>query len=307
MPQDTFIITLPPRQLPALRSWQATPAHLAYRLGPGPHLFRADSTTPKGGLMVIDDRDFDGLGPTGPLCQEIMRECQARGFSGAILDFENRLPPLEQTASQLDEQFSRRGWSLYVTEGYAPSAPHARVMIPSALSGGSLQRRLEEALERFGESRTALALEKVAEDFFLPSPTGSGQPLTEQELEALKQRLSPSIFFSGDLCARYFTYMSRDNGAHFVLFDDGDTLRRKLDVARQLNIRVEIADKALARISGKANCFAAARRCVSVMAASLHLLFYRIPYKAAVFQRQSRNSIGLTSSIPIADTDAVPY
>ena len=91
-------------------------------------------------------------------------------------------------------------------------------MIPSALSGGSLQRRLEEALERFGESRTALALEKVAEDFFLPSPTGSGQPLTEQELEALKQRLSPSIFFSGDLCARYFTYMSRENGAHFVLF-----------------------------------------------------------------------------------------
>ena len=236
MPQDTFIITLPPRQLPALRSWQATPAHLAYRLGPGPHLFRADSTTPKGGLMVIDDRDFDGLGPTGPLCQEIMRECQARGFSGAIMDFENSLPPMEQTASQLDEQFSRRGWSLYVTEGYAPSAPHARVMIPSALSGGSLQRRLEEALERFGESRTALALEKVAEDFFLPSPTGSGQPLTEQELEALKQRLSPSIFFSGDLCARYFTYMSRENGAHFVLFDDSDTLRRKVEVGRKLGV-----------------------------------------------------------------------
>ena len=42
MPQDTFIITLPPRQLPTLRGWQATPAHLAYRLGPGPHLFRAD-------------------------------------------------------------------------------------------------------------------------------------------------------------------------------------------------------------------------------------------------------------------------
>ncbi len=236
MAQDTFIITLPPRQLPALRGWQVTPAHLAYRLGPGPHLFRADSTVPRGGLMVADDQDFDGLGPTGPLCQEILRECQARGFSGAILDFENRLPPLEQIAAALDEQFARRGLALYVNERYAPHAPHARVMIPSALSGGSLRRRLEEALERFGESRVVLALEARREDFFLPSPTGSGQPLSERELEELKQRLSPAVFFSGDLCARYFTYMSRESGAHFVLFDDGDTLCHKADTARQLNI-----------------------------------------------------------------------
>lgn len=239
---DTFIITLPPRQLPALRSWQATPAHLAYRMGPGPHLFRAEGTAPlRGGLMVLDDRDFDPLGPTGPLCQEIVRECQARGFSGAVLDFEGRLPPLEGIAAALDESFARRGWTLLVPERYGRAAPHARVMIPSALSGGSLQKRLEEALERFGESRVALALEKVAEDFFLPSPTGSGQPLTEQELEELKRRLSPSVFFSGELCARYFTYMSRESGAHFVLFDDGDTLRRKVEVAHKLGIRTFLA------------------------------------------------------------------
>lgn len=241
MPQDTFIITLPPQQLSALRGWQAVPAHLAYRLGPGPHLFRAGSTAPKGGLMVVDDRDFDGLGSTGPLCQEILRECQVRSFSGAILDLENRLPPLEQIAGTLDEAFARRGWTLYVPEPYGARAPHARVMIPSALSGGSLRRRLEEALERFGESRTVLALERRREDFYLPSPTGSGQPLTEEELEQLKRRLSPSIFFSGDLCARYFTYMSRDNGAHFVLFDDGDTLRHKVEVARGLGIRTFLA------------------------------------------------------------------
>lgn len=239
---DTFIIMLPPRQLPTLQGWRATPAHLAYRMGPGPHLFRADSAAPpRGGLMAVNDRDFDGLARTGPLCQEILRECQARGFSGAVLDFENYLPPLEQIVQYLDEQFARRGLTLLVPEIYGNTAPHARVMIPSALSGGSLQKRLEEALERFGENRVVLALEKRSEDFYLPSPTGSGQPLTPRELEELTARLSPSVFFSGELCARYFTYMSRDNGAHFVLFDDGDTLRRKVEVARKLGIQTFLA------------------------------------------------------------------
>lgn len=48
---------------------------------------------------------------------------------------------------------------------------------------------------------------------------------------------SPSVFFSTELCAHYFTYMSRENGAHFVLFDDAGSIRKKLQVARQAGIR----------------------------------------------------------------------
>ena len=44
------------------------------------------------------------------------------------------------------------------------------------------------------------------------------------------------MFFSPDLCAHYFTYMSRQNGAHFVLFDDAGSIRKKLQVARNLGI-----------------------------------------------------------------------
>lgn len=240
MSEETFIVMLPPRQLSELQGWQVTPAHQAYRLGP--RLLRAEGAVlPRGGLMVLGDQGFDALGNTGPLGQDILRECQARGFQGAVLDFDSVLPPLEQLAVQLEKEFSRRGWTLYVPERYAPRLPGARVMISSALSGGSLRQRLKGALDRFGGERVALALERVAEDFFLPSPTGGGQPLTQGELKERMARLNPSVFFSGELCARYFTYMSQENGPHFVLFDDGDTLRRKVEVARQLGIRTFLA------------------------------------------------------------------
>ena len=191
--------------------------------------------------MVVDDQGFDGNGPIAPFCQELIREYQARSFSGAVLDFEGRLPPLEQIAAQLDDLFFRRGWSLFVPEGYGLCAPHATVMISSALSGGSLSLRLEECMERFGRDRVILALEKTAEDFILPSPSGKGTPLTREELHDRINRIHPSIFFSPELCARYFTYMSYESGAHFVLFDDGDTLRRKMEVARRLGVNTFLA------------------------------------------------------------------
>ena len=118
--------------------------------------------------------------------------------------------------------------------------PHAQVCISSALSGGTLVQRLREAQERFGRDRVVLALQRVAEDFFLPSPTGSGTPLTQEELRERIQQRQPSIFFSHELCARYFTYMSRESGAHFVLYDDASTLAKKLQVARSLDAAEEL-------------------------------------------------------------------
>ena len=60
--------------------------------------------------------------------------------------------------------------------------------------------------------------------------------LTREELAQKRRQLNPSVFFSPDLCAHYFTYMSRQNGAHFVLFDDAGSIRKKLQIARSLNI-----------------------------------------------------------------------
>lgn len=243
MTSEPLILIVPPQKLPQIQGLNVTTAHQAYRIGRGPHLFRSGDSVPvRGGLMVMDCRGLEGQGESGVLCDEVVRECAVRGFQGAVCDFERRGDAfLEKVLRELGERLSRRNWRLYVPEWYARCSPHARVMISSALSGGSLTRRLEEAVETYGASRVTLAIQRVAEDFFLPSPSGSGTPLSRRELSELMERLEPSVFFSNELCARYFTYMDRTSGAHFVLFDDGDTIRKKLQVARGLGILTAIA------------------------------------------------------------------
>ena len=54
-------------------------------------------------------------------------------------------------------------------------------------------------------------------------------------LDALLKERQPAVFFSKDLFARYFTY-TKDGEAHFILFDDADTLRQKLRLGRQLGV-----------------------------------------------------------------------
>lgn len=236
--KSNLILTVPPAESRAALTLGVPLAHMAYRVGGGPHLFRANMpVTTRGGLMVIDDAGFDGLGDSTTFCHEVMRECSARGFDGVVCDFEARpLTVLSKIVAELGELMSKRGWPMYVTEPYARFSEKTKVLISSALSGGSLQLRLTEAVEHYGASRVALYVERVSQDFFLPSPTGQGTPLPTEELKARIEELSPSIFFSSELCAHYFTYMSPQNGAHFILFDDAGSIRKKLHVARSLDI-----------------------------------------------------------------------
>lgn len=238
-PNSTLILTAPPNQSRAALRFGLPVAHTAYRVGGGPHLFRANMPiSVRGGLMALDCVGFDGRGEAGPFCQEVLRECSARGYDGILCDFEGRpIPLLGEIVRTLASLTQKRGWPLYVTEAYGGSADSAKVLISSALSGGSLAQRLTEAVQRYGQDRVALAVERVAEDFYLPSPSGQGQPLSLEELRRLMEERSPSVFFSTELCAHYFTYMSRENGAHFVLFDDAGSIRKKLQVARGLGIR----------------------------------------------------------------------
>jgi hypothetical protein len=152
MSLESIIVTITPDRLREIQRLPVIPAHAVYRMGRGPHLFRANgSSAPRGGMMLLDCRTFDGLGAAPPFCQEVIQECSARGFTGVVCDFEaGRLPPLEQVVRELGGQCRRRNWTLIVPEQYGHCSEHALVMISSALSGGSLRQRLQEAQERFG-------------------------------------------------------------------------------------------------------------------------------------------------------------
>lgn len=233
-----LILAAAPAELTAARAYGLTLAHAAYRVGGGPHLFRADLPVPlRGGLLYLDDGGCDGRGTPDALCQEVVRECAARGFGGVICAFDRALPLLAAVVRQLGPMLARQNRSFYVSEPYGQHTATGRVLIPTALSGGSLRQRLSEAVERYGAGRVALAVERTAADFFLPSPSGQGRPLTREALSAKLEELSPSVFFSDELCARYFTYMNRQSGAHFVLFDDAGSIRKKLRLAEALGIR----------------------------------------------------------------------
>lgn len=235
----TLYLMTPPQQVSKAQQYGLTPAYMTYRVGGGPHLFRTQTAvSTRGGIMVADHGGYDGQGNPEPFCQEVIRECSVRSFQGVFFDFEgSAIPVLRRALEHLAPVFQKRRWSLYVPESYALSSPAVKVVIPTALSGGSLRQRLGQAVQTYGADRTVLGLEWAAEDFALPAMNGSGQALSWEELERLLRQRSPAVYFSDELCAHYFTYMHTGQSAHFALYDDPASMAKKLFIASGLGIR----------------------------------------------------------------------
>lgn len=207
-------------------------AHVAYRIGADSHLLRAALPRQlRGGMAVLSDRDAPAV-PWDCAIDELTQECVQRNYAGVILDFEDNAPH-DSFVRSLDDALTRIRRRLFVPESYAAHATHAAVLINTALSGGTLRERLSHAVAQYGAARLVLDLQRLAMDFPLPCPSGEGKPLSLTELCQLRQ--GRSVFFSEELCARYFTYR-RGGVTRFVLFDDGDTLRRKIQLGESLGI-----------------------------------------------------------------------
>lgn len=207
------------------------PVRAVYRLGQ--RLLAAAGTSPgQGGLMLVGDSRE--CGPHDVLAQDILRECLRRNYDGAVLDWYHNGPDRGTLTALMGQIFPQYGLRLFVPERYAPYAAQATVLLNTAVSGGTLKSCLQEGVRRFGPGRLALDLERLRLDFTLPLSANIRRPLTAGELRRLRE--GKSVYFSEELCARYFTYRAGSEN-HYVLFDDAQTLRKKAALAENMGIR----------------------------------------------------------------------
>lgn len=238
-----------PRDLSSASGWKQGFAHVAYRIGSDSTLLRqALPDVVRGGLLSVSDREAPEVQDPEALTSAALRECGRRNYAGVLLDFEAEpRRDLEDFVHLLGQALTRTHRSLYVPEPYGRCSDHAVVLINSAISGGTLSQRLTEASADWGAARIALDVQRLRMDFTLPARTGEGCPLSAGEFRALCRRENPAVFFSAELCGKYFSY-SREGSAHFLLFDDADTLKRKLRLASSLDLNAaflmwpEVAD-----------------------------------------------------------------
>jgi hypothetical protein len=127
----------------------------------------------------------------------------------------------------------RRGISpILPEENWVPGCGGA-MLVSTALSGGSLEERLRQALKRCPD--LALDLERLRRRFPLPCPDGQGEPISREELEALLRR-GAETQFSRELMCRAFPVAEGEDSA-YILYDDRGTLREKVRLAASLGVR----------------------------------------------------------------------
>lgn len=247
------ILAAPPEDGRAAAAFGRRILHLAYRIDPQGRLIRPRMPSfRRGDLMAIcHTGPLPAVDPDAFLTQ-LLREYTARNCGGVVLDPEG-VPDrafLSLTAF-LDRELRRRSLPLWVPLSCAGAVRSpTRLMLSSAVSGGNYREMLAEQADRYGPERLILQAERNCEDFLLPAADGCGQRLSLPELNRLFAARQPTPFFSRELCTWYFTYRDGPRNCHFVLFDNGASLRRKLQIAAELGIPAavlawpEIADLA---------------------------------------------------------------
>ena len=228
-------LALPPERISEGLSFTPHLAHAAFCIGSdGALLSRSLPSSLRGGQMLLACfRQIPSLAAAA-LSREIIDTCISRHFSGIVLDAEDSCyascRPLLQQLAPMAAQHRRQ---IYVPESLAQDFPQARVLVCTAISGGSLRQRLQDAVHRYGTQRIALHLQRLRMEFPLPCPFGEGTPLTAEKLHQLQH--GRRSYYCSELCAHYFTYA--DSGqTRFVLFDSAESILRKIQLSGELGI-----------------------------------------------------------------------
>lgn len=229
-----IFIEMEPAELKDVSGLRYAVAYSAYKIGLDGRLYRAaGAPNINRGLMILS-ADAETPRIDDDTASEIIAECRKQNFSGVIINFN-----ADALSEELPLAFSESKLRLAVHEEFGEKFPEAWVIVSTAISGGTLKRRLFEAAELFGADRIVLDIERICKDFVLPAPDGEGRDLTKDAFSEIMERLSPTPFFSPELCCHYFFFAEKGK-THFVLYDNLSSIKNKLAVAETLKINKSI-------------------------------------------------------------------
>ncbi len=160
---------------------------------------------------------------------EIASECRRRELRAVLTGFGGS-PALE--TARFCDGLLRQGLQPILTESAWRAGCGAEELISTALSGGDLRSRLEEARARCPQ--LCLDLERLCRSFPLPCPDGEGDPLPRQTLTWLLRRGAKPSFSEELMCKAFHAEIKGET--RFILFDDRETLCRKAVLAASLGI-----------------------------------------------------------------------
>ena len=185
----------------------------------------SDAPLPSGRESVWLPGERPSAGRAGALAAE----CRRQGFSALIAEG-GRSSPLE--ILRFCDALLRRGITpILPEESWVPGCG-GTMLISSAVSGGSLEERLREALAKCPD--LALDLERLRHRFPLPCPDGQGEPISQEALDGYLRR-GAAVQFSRELMCKAFPVADGENSA-FILFDDRETLAEKVRLAEALGV-----------------------------------------------------------------------
>ena len=209
---------------------------MCYRIGRDGRLYIAENAAPTGGIMAAEFRDPCPKNSMSALCDSLIRECSRRSFSGIYLDI-----PAEQTGFITEEaafiaaRISKANLRIYIPHHLPIKNAGVKAVIGTAVSGGTYEGYLSSAIKRYGAENLALEADLIMSDFTLPDRSGRGKTLTKDEFRKLYSIWGKNSFFSKELKAYYFNYVSNEK-THFVLYETSQSIKAKLSAANKMGI-----------------------------------------------------------------------
>ncbi len=209
-------------------------AHLSYQISNGRLLRGPLPENTYGGIMAISLFELSAVDHN--LISALTEECSLFGYRAVFAAVDDSVNErLASVFEALGAKLTARGLPLIVPVSYQNHCKNVSYCAPTSISGGALNEYLDTLLDKIDASKLYLEHRLTQTKFTMPSLSGDGIFITEDERDAILSSADVQAFYSPELFLNYCTY--RQEGVpHFLLFDDERTLRAKLDFGTKLGV-----------------------------------------------------------------------